>query len=360
MYRGVRYTISCKQLREFFQDPTIGDTEADSWTKANLWWQLKEAELDLAHYRPPVCTAQEALQRFLDLKRAQVGVTISAIRYGGLIKSLGHLLAHLGGEAPLEITPDSFQALYLRFAQRVASGDWSPVTAGDYLRDIRYFLKWAHEHELCAHLPRNLNSRDLRFRVGLPPIRVWTPEEFQWALFHCSPLLRAGLLLMANCGMTPVDVAALTWAEVDLGGGRITRKRTKTAHHPSVPCVSYLLWPTTSRMIRGGGSTSYVLTTQEGKPLYISQVKAGRHSHTNHLASYWWNIRRRINVDKPLNQIRKAGASLLGSHPIYRQVAPLYLGHAPSTMADRHYVQAPQALLDEAILWLGRQLGQVE
>jgi hypothetical protein len=36
-----------------------------------------------------------------------------------------------------------------------------------------------------------------------------------------------------------------------------------------------------------------------------------------------------------------------------------FLGHSPRTVADRHYVVPPQELLDEAVTWLGRQLGQV-
>ncbi len=36
---------------------------------------------------------------------------------------------------------------------------------------------------------------------------------------------------------------------------------------------------------------------------------------------------------------------------------PLTLGHAAGTIAHKHYSQAPQKLLDDAIEWLGYELG---
>jgi hypothetical protein len=38
---------------------------------------------------------------------------------------------------------------------------------------------------------------------------------------------------------------------------------------------------------------------------------------------------------------------------------PEYLGEAPSSIKDRHYARPDQAHFDKAILWLGKQLGQV-
>ena len=36
-----------------------------------------------------------------------------------------------------------------------------------------------------------------------------------------------------------------------------------------------------------------------------------------------------------------------------------FLGHAPKDIAHRHYTLADQPLFDEAVTWLGKQLGQV-
>jgi hypothetical protein len=36
----------------------------------------------------------------------------------------------------------------------------------------------------------------------------------------------------------------------------------------------------------------------------------------------------------------------------------LYLGHTPASVKDKHYAAPPQELFDEAVGWLGKQLGQ--
>jgi hypothetical protein len=38
----------------------------------------------------------------------------------------------------------------------------------------------------------------------------------------------------------------------------------------------------------------------------------------------------------------------------------LFLDHAPQTVAEIHYTTIPQDLLNEAIAWLGRELGVVK
>jgi hypothetical protein len=40
-------------------------------------------------------------------------------------------------------------------------------------------------------------------------------------------------------------------------------------------------------------------------------------------------------------------------------MARLYLGRSPKGVDERSYIKPPQELFEEAILWLGRQLGQV-
>jgi hypothetical protein len=41
----------------------------------------------------------------------------------------------------------------------------------------------------------------------------------------------------------------------------------------------------------------------------------------------------------------------------YRGLESLCLDHAPTSVADRFYTKPPQELLNEAIEWLGRELG---
>jgi hypothetical protein len=67
---------------------------------------------------------------------------------------------------------------------------------------------------------------------------------------------------------------------------------------------------------------------------------------------------RRLGFNRPLKELRKLGATLLASHEVYGRFHSYFLGHSPRTVADRHYVRPPQELFDEAVLWLGEQLGQ--
>lgn len=57
---------------------------------------------------------------------------------------------------------------------------------------------------------------------------------------------------------------------------------------------------------------------------------------------------------QPVDQFLSA-ASLIRSGKKFSGIEGLLLRHAPDTDTDRHYVQAPQQTLDEAIAWLGRQ-----
>jgi hypothetical protein len=71
-------------------------------------------------------------------------------------------------------------------------------------------------------------------------------------------------------------------------------------------------------------------------------------------------FRKRVGFRKSLKLLRKTSASLLESHPVYGRLTSAFLGHAPATMREKHYAAVPQDLLDEAVKWLGGQLGVAE
>jgi intergrase/recombinase len=68
---------------------------------------------------------------------------------------------------------------------------------------------------------------------------------------------------------------------------------------------------------------------------------------------------RRIDCPAKINlkHLRKTSATLLGGNREFASVADLYLGHAPRSIADKHYKQAPMELLAYGVLWLGEQFG---
>jgi hypothetical protein len=53
--------------------------------------------------------------------------------------------------------------------------------------------------------------------------------------------------------------------------------------------------------------------------------------------------------------LRKTAASMLANHSEYASYAQFFLGHAPDTVADTHYVRPSQERFDGAVNWLRDQ-----
>jgi hypothetical protein len=147
---------------------------------------------------------------------------------------------------------------------------------------------------------------------------------------------------------------------------RIIRKRSKTAACENVPVVNYRLWPQTFELLnkyRSGGER--VLVTEEGQAYVRNRLREdGRLSKADGFASNYVHLKRKLkrsmpSFNRPMKQLRKLGATLLGNHPEYGRFQSYFLGHSPRTVADRSYVVPSQEMFDKAILWLGQQLGQV-
>jgi hypothetical protein len=71
-------------------------------------------------------------------------------------------------------------------------------------------------------------------------------------------------------------------------------------------------------------------------------------------------IRKREGIEfaKSLKLIRKTSATMLGGEGRYGLfLAQHFLGHPPRTVATRSYVAPPQALFDEALMWLRERYG---
>jgi hypothetical protein len=160
--------------------------------------------------------------------------------------------------------------------------------------------------------------------------------------------------------MTQKDISDLRPNEVNWKQGTITRKRSKTARHENVPTVTYRLWKETFRLLcqeRAQGALT-VLVNSEGGTLKVENLDAGgKLSKIDNVVSAFSRLKRRVKITKPLKLIRKTSATLLKSDKKFPGVEVVFLGHSPRSVADRHYAQVPQALLDEAIKWLGKQYG---
>jgi integrase len=234
---------------------------------------------------------------------------------------------------------------------------WSGEYAKKVFNTARAFVRFLWEQGL-VELPNNINSKNFRFGNGAKAVQTWTKEEVQWVIKESPGKLKLALLLMVNCGFGQSDVSDLLDSEVDWTAGRINRKRSKTGDWENVPLVSYKLWPLTVELLtkyRSGEET--VLLTESGLPYVRKELVNGKLIKADGIASNYTHVKNRLGFKKPLKLLRKTVATMLESHPTYGRFTSHFLGHSPATIKDKHYAAPSQPLFDEAVLWLGRELG---
>jgi integrase len=276
---------------------------------------------------------------------------------------LAHFLTFAGHEDVAGVNAAKVEGFYLYCAGRVAQrrkgeAGWSVAYSRDVFSVARTFIRWLAEHDYCP-LPKNISSRSFRFGSPAQVIKTWTVEEFRRALDGSPEKLRLCLLLMANCGMTQWDVSELPDTEVDWANGRVIRKRSKTAACDSAPAVNYKLWDSTFTLLQKFRSgNEKVLATRCGQQYVRKDMRDGQLCKTDAWGVYWYRVRKRLGILRPLKQLRKLGSSLLDNHPAYGRFTQHWLGHSPRTVSTRHYTTPSQELFDEAVAWLGEQLGQ--
>ena len=279
---------------------------------------------------------------------------------------LYHFRDWLGPVAVEDIDAERMHAFFLwclrkveqRHKDTMHKAGWSSDYAKKVFSTARAFIRFLWESQLIE-LPRNIDSKSFRFNNSTKAIKTWTVPEVQWVVTEAPGQLKLHLLLMANCGFTQMDVSDLTDTEVDWEAGRITRKCSKTGDWQNVPLVCYKLWPLTFDLLKKYRSgTERVLLTESGRPFVRKEMVDGKLIKADNIASNYTHLKKRLKFRKPLKLLRKTAATLLESHPIYGRFTSYFLGHAPASVKDKHYAAPSQTLFDEALTWLGKELGQ--
>ena len=192
----------------------------------------------------------------------------------------------------------------------------------------------------------------------LKEIEVLTVEEIKELFGKALERERLYLLLMLNCGFYPVDIGTLKHSEYK--DGRITRKRTKTRKRSDkVPTVSYRLWKETDALLTKYRSEDpeLVLLNRNGTPLWKEVEKNGKFCRISNVKCNFFRIQKKSGITKSLKHLRKTASTMLGSHLQYGRYAEYFLGEAPRSVADTHYVKPSQEQFDKAVKWLGEQFG---
>jgi integrase len=249
-----------------------------------------------------------------------------------------------------ELNEEKVEGVYLWLKEASLTTPTKKKRWGFFKRLVRYC--WEAR---AIDLPRNLDSRALRFKVQPKAVRTWTPQEVRKVLKKLKkPQLRLYALLGLNCGMTNVDIGYLRKDQVDLAAGRLVRKRVKTQDHEQVPTVDYPLWPRTVALLKECWSDheDFALASSDGTALYSSRFEGDKTRKTDLLALAW----KRAKVTITLKAFRSISATLIEAHASYGRYKGHFLGHSPKSVADRHYAAPSKELFDEIICWLEEQI----
>jgi integrase len=304
-------------------------------------------------------TIDANLDQFLATKKQQANS--KQIAYGWydvLSHHLEHFRKFAGAVGVENLNANLLANYHSHLLTEIQAGKITSTYAKGLLGSVKSFVRHLWEREVLESLPRNLNK--LQIDADAPSINTLTPTEIRTLQDKATEKTRLYILLMLNTGMTGKDISDLDAKEVDWRAGRIIRKRSKTKREKSVPVVNYKLWPETFRLLKkyGNRKGEHVLLNSRGLPLRRwEEAPNGKTRNANGVLKAWQRLIDATGVRKPLKLLRKTSATALASHATYGQFAFLFLGHAPQTTAEKHYVRVPQDLFDEAITWLGQHFG---
>lgn len=304
------------------------------------------------------------LERYLDLEllRVQSG-NLSTGRYTSKRNNLNRFKDYVGETTPVGSINGVFvQDYHTYLLKQIGSETLAPDTARDRMNDTIAFIRWMWQLEILPELPRLLihKSQSLAISKRITTPSVFTVDEIKTLLAKAEDRTKLFILLMLNIGAYQSDISELRQEEVDWAKGTITRKRTKTRTHKNVPTVTYRLWPETLTLMKQFRSKSgdRVLSNTLGNPLVDRGVKPDGRAYTNDsIKNAFDRLRTKSGIKKPMKLLRKTSATLIRSQAEFRGLEDLFLGHAPSTMSDRHYAQPPEDLLAAATDWLGTVYG---
>jgi integrase len=104
------------------------------------------------------------------------------------------------------------------------------------------------------------------------------------------------------------------------------------------------------------------LLTQKSSLRWVRKemLDSGNLKKADNIATNFAHLRRKVGMmgeGKSLKVFRKTSSTRLKGSKDYRDLRYFFLGHSARTVADRNYAAESQAMMNEAIEWLGRQYG---
>ena len=319
-------------------DPLAGKPEA-----ARRRWQMRISNLDsAARYAaesipPEDKTVRASMARYVAEKKL-VGRKWGTIRR--IEQRLETVTRYAGGDALDRVDEAWASRVYREVLGRSISasdkkGTWGNVTA---------WIKWAYDEDEIDREPKGLRRKS----IEVPKKKV-RPQNPEWLIETLREVrnsdVRTWVLLMANTGMQPVDLADLRIDDVDWEAGTVRRARVKTRDRSDdVPEVTHLLWNETLTALRDSfdrraspqdGYGDRILLNRNGIPVW----RDGASGKTDNVSRAYYRIPKPDGGSRPsIKEIRSTGSSLLRSLGYQMDLIARWLGHSPSGVADVYYV----------------------
>jgi integrase len=278
-------------------------------------------------------------------------------RYQLYVRQMDSFLSFVGENADVKsLNGRTLDDFYTFCLQKASDPDgWSSVWARDTFVAVKAFITWLDSIEVISPL-RILNKR-FPFDTRPPEPVPWTDDELHTALGFASERMRLYILLALNAGMGQKDISDLKATEINWTKGTVTRYRSKAKNYTNRRKVSYPLWPSTLALLKKHNSgQEQVLLSEKGKPLWGEK-------RLDLIINQYRDLREKIRKKKPgfartFYDLRLTGAYRIDEQ-FGRDLAHLYTAHAAKGVTELHYTNALQKRLNEAVFWLGQQLGQV-
>ena len=312
----------------------------------------------------PAAEPEKSIGKQVDL---WVGTEMQRVRAGKLSAAranmnkicLHHFRDWIGADIAVDtVTETKWLELHGWLSAKLDRGEWGLEHCDRIFSVAKRFIKFLWEMRLIE-LPRNLDRRDLAFTQHAKQIKTFTVEGVRKLYAITSGQSKLHLLLMLNCGFIGKDVNDLHPQQVDWMDGLITRKRSKTKDQKNVPEVTYKLWPETFDLLKKHRSDDpeVVLFTEKGNRWIAErQHPDGKYSRSDCVGrnlDYWIE---RAGIEGSPKELRATASTKLGEHPTYKFYAQYFLGQAPRTVAERHYVKPSDKEFFEALGWLRGEL----
>jgi hypothetical protein len=121
--------------------------------------------------------------------------------------------------------------------------------------------------------------------------------------------------------------------------------------------VNYRLWPETWALLQRFRQPSgeLVLRTNTGRAWVRDEIDAAGERHkTDQIRTDYGRFTIKQGSSLSLSSLRKVGATLLADERAHAVFAQRFLGQAPTTIAEKHYIGegAGQASFDEAVAFV--------